>query len=152
MIVDNCMMQLVSKPQQFDVMVTPNFYGSLVTNTVAGLVGGAGVSPGANIGAGHAMFEQGARHAALDIAGKDLVNPTGILFSSVMMLRHLKLPVFAERLEESIFEVLKSGVRTRDIGGTASTTAFVDAICARLTAEAKARAAHKKGKGVSKAV
>jgi isocitrate dehydrogenase (NAD+) len=151
-IVDNCMMQLVSKPQQFDVMVTPNFYGSLVTNTVAGLVGGAGMSPGANIGAGHAMFEQGARHAALDIAGKDVANPTGILFSSVMMLRHLKLPVFAERIESAIFETVKSGVRTRDIGGSASATAYVDAIVNTLTAEARDRAANKRGKGVSKAV
>ena len=201
-IVDNCMMQLVSKPQQFDVMVrstppprdpcaracaragkergltaaaprhaalcrdtlhhaarhpplsqvTPNFYGSLVTNTVAGLVGGAGVSPGANIGAGHAMFEQGARHVALDIAGKDVVNPTGILFSTVMMLRHLKLPVFAERVEKAIFDTLKSGVRTRDIGGSASTSVFVDAICNLLTADARDRALHKRGKGVSKAV
>ena len=146
------MMQLVSKPQQFDVMVTPNFYGSLVTNTVAGLVGGAGMSPGANIGAGHAMFEQGARHAALDIAGKDVANPTGILFSSVMMLRHLKLPVFAERIESAIFETVKSGVRTRDIGGSASATAYVDAIVNTLTAEARDRAANKRGKGVSKAV
>jgi isocitrate dehydrogenase (NAD+) len=151
-IVDNCMMQLVSKPQQFDVMVTPNFYGSLVTNTVAGLVGGAGVSPGANIGAGFAMFEQGARHVALDIAGKDVVNPTGILFSTVMMLRHLKLPVFAERIEAAIFETLKGGLRTRDIGGSASTSAFVEAICTKLSAEAKDRAANKRGKGVSKAV
>ena len=132
--------------------VTPNFYGSLVTNTVAGLVGGAGVSPGANIGAGHAMFEQGARHVALDIAGKDVVNPTGILFSTVMMLRHLKLPVFAERVEKAIFDTLKSGVRTRDIGGSASTSVFVDAICNLLTADARDRALHKRGKGVSKAV
>ena len=151
-IVDNCMMQLVSKPQQFDVMVTPNFYGSLVTNTVAGLVGGAGMSPGANVGAGLAMFEQGARHAALDIAGQDVANPTGILFAAVMMLRHMQLPVFARRVEAAVFETLKSGVRTRDIGGSASTTAFVDAICGALTAGQRELAAAKKGKGVSKAV
>jgi isocitrate dehydrogenase (NAD+) len=102
-IVDNCMMQLVSKPQQFDVMVTPNFYGSLVTNAASGLVGGPGLAPGANIGTNVAMFEQGARHVGLDIAGKGVVNPTGILLSSVMMLRHLKLANFADRLETSIF-------------------------------------------------
>ena len=151
-IVDNCMMQLVSKPQQFDVMVTPNFYGSLVTNTVAGLVGGAGISPGANVGRGYSMFEQGCRHTALDIAGKDLVNPTGILFSTVMMLRHLKLPVFAERLEAAIFQTLADGVRTKDLGGSASTTVYVDHICGKLSADATRRAAGKKGKGVSKAV
>jgi isocitrate dehydrogenase (NAD+) len=151
-IVDNCMMQLVSKPQQFDVMVTPNFYGSLVTNAVAGLVGGPGIAPGGNIGTQYALFEQGARHAALDIAGKDVVNPVGILFSSVMMLRHLKFPVFADRLETAIFDTLKAGIRTADIGGTASTTAFMDAVCSRLESEKLARAAAKKGKGVSKAV
>ena len=102
-IVDNCMMQLVSKPQQFDVMVTPNFYGSLVTNAASGLVGGPGLCPGANIGAHGAMFEQGARHAGLDIAGKDAANPTGILLASVQMLRYLKLPNFADRAERAIF-------------------------------------------------
>ena len=151
-IVDNCMMQLVAKPQQFDVMVTPNFYGSLVTNAVAGLVGGPGMAPGANIGNQYALFEQGARHAALDIAGKNLVNPTGILFSSVMMLRYLKLPVFADRVETAIFDTLKEGIRTKDVKGTASTSEVVDSICSKLEAAAKAKAAAKKGKGVSKSV
>jgi isocitrate dehydrogenase (NAD+) len=151
-IVDNCMMQLVSKPQQFDVMVTPNFYGSLVTNTVAGLVGGAGISPGANIGLDKAMFEQGARHVAKDIAGKDMVNPTAILFSTVMMLSHMKFPVFASRLEAAIFETLKEGIQTKDLGGSASTSTYVAHICNKLTAEAKERLVNKKGKGVSKSV
>jgi isocitrate dehydrogenase (NAD+) len=102
-IVDNCMMQLVSKPQQFDVMVTPNFYGSLVSNTVAGIIGSPGIVPGASIGAHGAMFEQGARHVGLDIAGKGIVNPTSILLSSVMMLRYLRLPNHADRIEKAIF-------------------------------------------------
>lgn len=131
-IVDNCMMQLVSKPQQFDVMVTPNFYGSLVSNVVAGLVGGPGLVPGATIGESVAIFEQGARHLAHDIAGQDVANPTGILFSAVMMLRHLKLPVFADKVEDALFHVLEHGPRTRDIGGTASLSEFVDAVCDRI--------------------
>lgn len=155
-IVDNCMMQLVSKPQQFDVMVTPNFYGSLVTNAVSGLVGGPGIAPGANIGNTCALFEQGARHAALDIAGKGVVNPTGILLSSVMMLRHLRFHVFADRLERAILDTLREGgnaSRTRDVpGGQASTEQYLDAIIARLDTESKSIRAAKKGKGVSKAV
>jgi len=102
-IVDNCMMQLVQRPQQFDVMVTPNFYGSLVTNAAAGLIGGPGICPGANIGSSGAMFEQGARHVGMDIKGQDAANPTGILLASVQMLRYLKLPGFADRMEKSIF-------------------------------------------------
>ncbi|RYG56235.1 hypothetical protein EON66_03385 [archaeon] len=102
-IVDNCMMQLVAKPQQFDVMVTPNFYGSLVSNVVAGLIGSAGVVPGASVGATSAMFEQGARHVGLDIAGKDVANPTSMLLSSVMMLRYLKMHNHADRMERAIF-------------------------------------------------
>ena len=153
-IVDNCMMQLVSKPQQFDVMVTPNFYGSLVTNTVAGLIGGPGICPGANIGSDAAMFTQGARHVGLDIAGKDVVNPTGILTASVMMLRYLKLPNFADRVEQAIFSTLASGIKTRDIGGSASTSQFVSHVATKLKNEShKAKAVGiKKSKGASKAV
>lgn len=155
-IVDNCMMQLVSKPQQFDVMVTPNFYGSLVTNTAAGLVGGPGVSPGANIGAAAALFEQGARHAALDIAGKNLVNPTGILLSAVMMLRHLNFHVFADRVQAAVLDTIASGNpahRTRDMpGGAAGTDAFVAAIAARLEAERAAVKGAKASKGKSQSV
>ena len=131
-IVDNCMMQLVSRPQQFDVMVTPNFYGSLVSNVVAGLIGGPGLAPGANIGQASAMFEQGARHVGLDIAGKNVVNPTGIIMSSVMMLRHLKLPGFADRLEDALYGTLESGVKTRDIGGAAATDEFVAEVVRRI--------------------
>lgn len=131
-------------------MVTPNFYGSLVTNAGAGLVGGPGICPGANIGHGCAMFEQGARHAGLDIAGRDVVNPTAILLSSVMMLRYLKLPDFATRLESAIFSTLASGLRTADVGGTASTTQFVDAICRSVQSES--HKARKESKGVSRAL
>ncbi len=93
-------------------------------------MGGVGTAPGANVGLHHSLFEQGARHAALDIAGKDIVNPVGILFSSVMMLRHLKFNTFADRLERSIFSTLGEGTKTKDLGGSASTTQFMDSVCA----------------------
>ena len=96
------------------------------------------------------MFEQGARHAGLDIAGRDIVNPTAILLSSVMMLRYLKLPDFAARLESAIFSTLASGIRTADAGGSASTTLFVDTICQHVRAES--HKARKSSKGVSRAV
>jgi isocitrate dehydrogenase (NAD+) len=144
------MMQLVSKPQQFDVMVTPNFYGSLVTNGASGLIGGPGLSPGANIGAGCAIFEQGARHAGLDIAGKNVVNPTAIVLSSVSMLRYLKLHVFADRIENAIFDTLSTGIKTSDVGGNASTSAFMDAVVAKIAAShAGAGNSAKKSKGKS---
>jgi isocitrate dehydrogenase (NAD+) len=128
-IVDNCMMQLVSHPQQFDVMVTPNFYGSLVSNVVAGLAGGPGLAPGASVGDKGAIFEQGARHVGLDIAGKGRANPTGMLLASAMMLRYLKLPVFADRVEQSLWAVLEDGkCLTPDQGGSATTDQLVDAI------------------------
>jgi isocitrate dehydrogenase (NAD+) len=84
-------------------MVTPNFYGSLVSNAVSGLMGGPGVAPGVSLGANGALFEQGARHVGMDIAGKDVANPSAIIFASVMMLRYLKMPNFANRLESAIF-------------------------------------------------
>jgi isocitrate dehydrogenase (NAD+) len=148
-IVDNCMMQLVSKPQQFDVMVTPNFYGSLVTNGASGLIGGPGLSPGANVGAGCAVFEQGARHAGLDIAGKDVVNPTAIVLTSVGMLRYMKLPVFADRIERALFGTLAAGTKTADVGGAASTTAFMDAVVARIASETGSDVKKSKGKSLA---
>jgi len=138
-IVDNCMMQLVSKPQQFDVMVTPNMYGSLVSNVVAGLVGGPGLVPGATIGQDGAIFEQGARHTAFDVAGKNVANPTAMLFASVLMLRHLKLGVFADRVEQAIFSTLADGCKTRDIGGDANLDTFVQEVCSRLHATGKSQ-------------
>ena len=89
MIVDNTSMQLVAKPQQFDVMVMPNLYGAIVSNIGAALVGGPGVVPGCNVGRDYALFEPGCRHVAADIMGKDRANPAAMILSSTMMLRHL---------------------------------------------------------------
>uniref|UniRef100_A0A7S1XD78 Isopropylmalate dehydrogenase-like domain-containing protein n=1 Tax=Compsopogon caeruleus TaxID=31354 RepID=A0A7S1XD78_9RHOD len=133
MIVDNTCMQLTWKPQQFDVMVMPNLYGNIVTNLATGLVGGPGLFPGVNIGERGAIFEQGARHAALSIAGKNIANPTATILSGVMLLRHLGLDEHADLIETAVQRVYaESKTRTPDVGGSASTTEFVSAVIARM--------------------
>ncbi|XP_047312125.1 isocitrate dehydrogenase [NAD] regulatory subunit 1, mitochondrial [Impatiens glandulifera] len=135
-IVDNCCMQLVSKPEQFDVMVTPNLYGNLIANTAAGIAGGTGVMPGGNVGADHAVFEQGA--SAGNVGNKNVVeqkkaNPVALLLSSAMMLRHLQFPSFADRLETAVKRVISEGkYLTKDVGGDSSTQEVVDAVIAKL--------------------
>lgn len=135
-IVDNCCMQLVSKPEQFDVMVTPNLYGNLVANTAAGIAGGTGVMPGGNVGAETAVFEQG---ASAGNVGSDsnveqkTANPVALLLSSAMMLRHLQFPSFADRLETAVKKVISGGqFRTRDLGGSSTTQEVVDAVLSAL--------------------
>ena len=137
MIVDATCMKLVSTPEHFDVLVTPNLYGNLVSNLCAGLVGGAGMCPGANVGRDPsiAIFEQGARHVARSLVGKNLANPTAMLLSTAMMFRHLQWPSFAERLESAIFRVLKDPANhTVDINGSSSTSRYMDAIVRVLRA------------------
>eukprot|EP01133_Synstelium_polycarpum_P018080 gene18080-21607_t len=129
MIIDNCCMQLVMKPEQFDVMVTPNLYGNLVTNVGAALIGGPGLAPGANVGERAAIFEMGAHHVAADIAGQDKVNPTGLLLASAMMLKHMKLDEHADRVEKAVRKVIESrSFMTADLGGSASTKEFTRAV------------------------
>ncbi|GLC76351.1 hypothetical protein PLESTF_001770200, partial [Pleodorina starrii] len=137
-IVDNTCMQLVGRPQQFDVMVTPNLYGNLVSNVVAGLCGGFGVVPGGNIGDGVAIFEQGARHVAKSLAGQGVANPTATLLSTAMMMRHLKLANFADRLEASVMKVYSDGdksVLTPDVGGSGTLLRFTEAVVRNLELE-----------------
>ncbi|KAH7851744.1 hypothetical protein Vadar_015989 [Vaccinium darrowii] len=133
---DNCCMQLVSKPEQFDVMVTPNLYGNLVANTAAGIAGGTGVMPGGNVGADHAVFEQGASAGNVGndkIVQQKKANPVALLLSSAMMLRHLQFPSFADRLETAVKRVISEGkVRTKDLGGDSTTQEVVDAVIAKL--------------------
>jgi isocitrate dehydrogenase (NAD+) len=122
-------MRLVMKPETFDVIVLPNLYGDIVSDLCAGLVGGLGVVPGANMGIDTAVFEA-VHGSAPDIAGQGLANPTALLLSALMMLRHIGEPVAAERIRLSLGRVLESGVaRTRDLGGVSTTTEFTDAIC-----------------------
>eukprot|EP01132_Coremiostelium_polycephalum_P005233 gene5233-6514_t len=129
MIIDNCCMQLVMKPEQFDVMVTPNLYGNLVTNVGAALIGGPGLAPGANVGERAAIFEMGAHHVAADIAGQDKVNPTGLLLASSMMLRHMNLEEHANLVEKAVKNVVQQGKYiTMDIGGSSSTKEFTRAV------------------------
>lgn len=95
-------MQLVKNPSQFDVMVAPNLYGTIISNIAAGITGGVGMTPGAFIGNQYALFSQGMSHTGLNIAGKNEANPTAILVSSVMMLRYLGLPRFADQISSAI--------------------------------------------------
>ncbi len=131
-IIDNLCMQLVKDPTRFDVLVSENFYGDVLSDLCAGLVGGLGVVPGANIGERTAVFEA-VHGTAPDIAGKGIANPTALMMSAVMMLDHLDLGAAARSMENAIWKVYSSGeVRTGDIGGKATTREFTDAIIAAL--------------------
>jgi len=128
-IVDAVCMQLVMDPHQFDVLVLPNLYGDIVSDLCAGLVGGLGVVPGANLGEDAAVFEA-VHGSAPDIAGKNLANPTALLLSALMMLHHIDEHDAANRIMAALNQVLAAGqVRTRDLGGSARTTDFTAAIC-----------------------
>lgn len=134
-IVDNMCMQLVQRPETFDVILAPNLYGDILSDLCAGLVGGLGVAPGANIGDDYAVYE--AIHGtAPDIAGKGLANPTALLLTAVLMLRDQNINDFenAARIEKAIRKTLKEGGSkvTGDLGGTASTMQFTDAIIENL--------------------
>lgn len=131
-IVDNACMQLVMRPEQFDIMLLENLYGDIVSDLCAGLVGGLGLVPGANIGEKGAIFEA-VHGSAPDIAGQGIANPTALLQSGVLMLRYIGEREAADRIENALFTVFKEGkVRTRDIGGTAKTAEFADAIIQKL--------------------
>ena len=131
-IVDAACMQLVMFPERFDVLLLPNLYGDIVSDLCAGLVGGLGVVPAANLGAdGIGVFEA-VHGSAPDIAGQDRANPLALLLSSVLMLHHLNEDAIAGRVMRAVTTVLAGSVRTRDIGGTATTTEFATAICRAL--------------------
>jgi isocitrate dehydrogenase (NAD+) len=131
-IVDNMCMQLVQKPELYDVMVLPNLYGDIVSDLCAGLVGGLGVAPGANIGTEASVFEP-VHGSAPKYAGLNKANPTALLLSGVLMLRHLGEQEAAGRVETALREVIAEGTATTyDLGGPAGTREFADAIIARL--------------------
>jgi isocitrate dehydrogenase (NAD+) len=135
-IVDAACMLLVMKPESFDVLVMPNLYGDIVSDLCAGLVGGLGVVPGANLGLESAVFEA-VHGSAPDIAGKNLANPTALLLSALLMLRHIGEDDAAARIQRALYAVLEAGrARTRDLGGTSSTSEFTAAICAAVEAGA----------------
>ncbi|HEX8127965.1 MAG TPA: isocitrate dehydrogenase (NAD(+)) [Pyrinomonadaceae bacterium] len=129
-IVDNACMQLVMRPEQFDIMLLENLYGDIVSDLCAGLIGGLGLVPGANIGERGAVFEA-VHGSAPDIAGQGIANPTALLQSGLLMLRHLGERDAAQKIEQAMLKVFSEGnVRTRDIGGHAGTMEFAEAIMA----------------------
>jgi isocitrate dehydrogenase (NAD+) len=131
-IVDATCMHLVMHPEQFDVLLLPNLYGDIVSDLGAGLVGGLGLVPGANLGTEIGVFEA-VHGSAPDIAGKNVANPTALLLSAVLMLRHLGESGAADRVYNAVTDVLTGSVaRTRDLGGTSSTTEYTAAICDAL--------------------
>ena len=133
-IVDNMCMQLVQKPELYDVLLLPNLYGDIVSDLAAGLVGGLGVAPGANIGTEAAVFEP-VHGSAPKYAGLDKANPTAMILSGALMLRHMGYPDEATRLEAAVREVIAEGTATTyDLGGSTGTAAFANAIVERMAA------------------
>ena len=130
-IIDNMCMQLATNPERFKVIVTMNLYGDILSDLVAGLVGGLGVAPGANIGDDIAIFEA-VHGSAPDIAGQNKANPLALLLSSIEMLKYLKLDNFAKNIENAILKTLTDGCKTADLGGSATTTEFTDKIIENL--------------------
>jgi isocitrate dehydrogenase (NAD+) len=129
-IVDAACMDLVMRPEKYDVLLLENLYGDIVSDLAAGLVGGLGVVPGANLGAEAAIFEA-VHGTAPDIAGQNKANPTALLMSAILMLRHLDMPELADRVENAMLETLRAGIKTPDVGGSAGTKEFAEAIAKR---------------------
>jgi len=130
-IVDAACMRLVMNPEIFDVLLLENLYGDIVSDLAAGLVGGLGLVPGANLGPTVAIFEA-VHGTAPDIAGQNKANPTALLMSAILMLRHLELTETADHVEKALLDTLAAGVRTPDLGGTATTRDFAKAVRERL--------------------
>jgi isocitrate dehydrogenase (NAD+) len=134
-IVDAACMHLVMNPTQFDVLLLPNLYGDIVSDLCAGLVGGLGVVPAANLGENGVGVFEAVHGSAPDIAGKGIANPTALLLSAILMLRHIDEGAIADRVQAALMAVLADGaVRTRDLGGSATTGDFASAITKRLAA------------------
>ena len=131
-IIDACAMKLVMDPTQFDVIVTTNMFGDILSDEIAGLVGGLGMAPGGNIGATGALFEA-VHGTAPDIAGQGIANPTALILAACMMLDHAGDRPRADRIRRAVEQTLRDdGIRTRDLKGDASTRTFADAVCRRL--------------------
>lgn len=130
-LVDNCCMQLVQNPNQFDVLLLPNLYGDIVSDLCAGLIGGLGVAQGANIGEKYAVFEP-VHGSAPDIAGQNKANPTAMLMSAIEMLNYIDEKDAAEKIKKALFKTLEANIKTPDLGGNISCTEFTDAIIKNL--------------------
>lgn len=139
-IIDNCCMQLVMRPEQFDVMVMENLYGDILSDLCAGLIGGLGLAPGANIGELGAVFEA-VHGSAPDIAGQGIANPTALMLSAIQMLAYIGEKEAAQRFESALFAVFEEGKAiTKDLGGNARTAEFANAIIEKITAGTSAAA------------
>ena len=131
-IIDNMCMQLVSRPENYKVIVTMNLYGDILSDLVAGLVGGLGIAPGANVGDDIAIFEA-VHGSAPDIAGQNKANPLALILSGIEMLKYMNLNDYAEKIEKAVLKTLEvSNIKTADLGGTASTTEFTEKIIENL--------------------
>lgn len=130
-LVDNCCMQLVQNPNQFDVLLLPNLYGDIVSDLCAGLIGGLGVAQGANIGKDYAIFEP-VHGSAPDIAGQDIANPTAILMSAIEMLNHINEKEAANKIKDALFKTLNDNVKTKDLGGNFKCSEFTQEIIKNL--------------------
>jgi isocitrate dehydrogenase (NAD+) len=131
MIVDACAMKLVLDPTQFDVIVTTNMFGDILSDEIAGLVGGLGLAPGANIGTRAALFEA-VHGTAPDIAGRGIANPSALILAACLMLDHVGEREAADRVRRALEQTIHAGIRTPDLEGDATTLGFADAVCRRL--------------------
>jgi isocitrate dehydrogenase (NAD+) len=139
-IIDNCCMQLVMRPEQFDVLVMENLFGDIISDLCAGLIGGLGLAPGANIGELGAVFEA-VHGSAPDIAGQGIANPTALMLSAIQMLRFIDEKDAADRFQAALYKVFEEGKAiTKDLGGTARTAEFANAIIDKLNAGSSAAA------------
>lgn len=130
-LVDNCCMQLVQNPNQFDILLLPNLYGDIVSDLCAGLIGGLGIAQGANIGAEYAVFEP-VHGSAPDIAGMNKANPTAMLMSAIEMLNYIGEREAGAKIRKALFETLEADIKTGDLGGKSTCSGFADEIIARL--------------------
>ena len=130
-LVDNCCMQLVQRPEQFDVLLLPNLYGDIVSDLTAGLIGGLGIAQSANIGEKASVFEA-VHGSAPDIKGQDKANPTALLLSAVEMLKFIGQKDCAARISNALYETLEAGIKTADLGGTAKCSEFTNEIIRRI--------------------
>lgn len=130
-LVDNCCMQLVQKPEQFDILLLPNLYGDIVSDLTAGLIGGLGVAQSANIGEQASVFEA-VHGSAPDIKGQDKANPMALLLSAVEMLKFINQKNCADKIEKALYKTLEAGIKTADLGGNAKCSEFTEEIIRRL--------------------
>jgi isocitrate dehydrogenase (NAD+) len=130
-IVDNCAMQLVLRPEQFDVLVATNLFGDILSDEIAGLVGGLGLAPGANIGTTASIFEA-VHGSAPDIAGQGIANPSALMLAGALLLEHVGEMEAGKRVRDGVTGAIRGGIRTRDLGGHATTRQFGEAVAARV--------------------